>query len=84
MDADSSRRDSFSKVPNRSLAAKTRFYGYNWKHFTFGSSSPLPYIATVVFPLFRVSYLSQHISELIRSCFDVEAYVVFEYKLGKS
>jgi hypothetical protein len=83
MDADSSRRDSFSKVPNRSLAAKTRFYGYNWKHFTFGSSPP-PYIATVVFPLFRVSYLYQHISYLNRSFFDFEAYVVFEYKLGKT
>jgi len=37
-DADGGRRDSFNKVPNRSLATKTRFYGYNWKHFTFGSS----------------------------------------------
>ena len=39
-DGNRSRRDSFSKVPNRALAAKTRFYGNNWEHFTFGSSPP--------------------------------------------
>lgn len=45
-----SRRDSFSKVPNRATEAKPRFYGNNWEHFTFNSSLFL-YVTTDALPL---------------------------------